>query len=359
MLVGIGGFEMKEPIVNITKNILRLIAEIDEFKGQWRAMDNLAPERLDALKKVATIESVGSSTRIEGARLTDLEVEQLLAGLDIGSFNSRDEEEVAGYAEAMNLVFSGFQDIPVTENHIKQLHNILLKYSGKDGRHRGEYKKLSNNVEAFDADGKSVTVIFETATPFATPRKMTEIVSWTKKTLEFNELHPLLVIAVFIVHFLAIHPFQDGNGRLSRILTTLILLRCGYAYVPYSSMESIVERNKDNYYRALRKTQKTLGTDAPDLEAWILFFLECMKKQKDILAKKLEREKAIIKLPRLSEDILVIAKEHGRITISDIESITKGNRNTIKVRLRELVVDGFLEKHGKGKSTWYTLTNGR
>ncbi|MBU0481830.1 MAG: DUF977 family protein [Proteobacteria bacterium] len=350
---------MKEPSVHITKNILRLIAEIDEFKGQWRAMGNLTPERLDALKKVATIESVGSSTRIEGARLSDLEVEHLLAGIDIGSFKSRDEEEVAGYAEAMNLVFSSFQDISVTENHIKQLHGILLKHSSKDVRHRGEYKKLSNNGEAFDADGKSLGIIFETATPFDTPQKMTELINWTGESLNSKELHSLLILAVFIVHFLAIHPFQDGNGRLSRIVTTLLLLRCGYAYVPYSSMESVIEKNKDNYYRALRKTQKTLETGAPDYDAWVLFFLECMKKQKDILSEKIEREMMIIKLPELSEDILVIAKEHGRITISDIESITKANRNTVKVRLRELVVEGFLEKHGQGKSTWYTLSSRR
>ena len=161
---------MKEPDIIITKEILRLIAEIDEFKGQWKALGNLAPERLNALKKVATVESVGSSTRIEGAKLTDLEVEKLLSGLEVGPFQSRDEEEVAGYAEAMNLIFGSFREIAVTENYVKQLHSILLKYSSKDVRHRGDYKKLSNNVEAFDQDGKSLGIIFETATPFDTPR---------------------------------------------------------------------------------------------------------------------------------------------------------------------------------------------
>jgi Fic family protein len=345
---------VREPDIRITKEILRLIAEIDEFKGQWKALGILAPERLDVLKKVATVESVGSSTRIEGAKLTDREVEKLLTGLEVGSFHSRDEEEVAGYAEAMNLIFGSFGEIAISENHIKQLHSILLKYSSKDVSHHGDYKKLSNNVEAFDQNGKSLGIIFATASPFDTPRKMTALIDWTTSSLAAKELHPLLIIAIFIVHFLAIHPFLDGNGRLSRILTTLLLLQQGYAYVPYCSLESIIERNKDNYYLSLRKAQQTLSTDDSGLDTWLVFFIRCLKTQKDKLAKKIEREKIMLHLPELSEQILSIVKEHGRSTITDIETITRANRNTIKVRLRELVSAGFLVKHGKAKGTWYT-----
>ena len=348
---------MKEPVVNITNKILRLIADIDEFKGAWKALGNLAPDRLNALKKIATIESVGSSTRIEGVKLTDQEVEALLSGLDTRSFQSRDEEEVAGYAEAMNLVFESFWDIPITENHIKQLHRILLQYSSKDTRHRGEYKKLPNHVEAFDQNGKSLGVIFETAPPFETPMKMRALVKWITRALKKNELHPLLVIAVFTVHFLAIHPFQDGNGRLSRVLTTLLLLKNGYSYVPYSSLESIIEQNKDGYYLSLRRAQRTLETNDSGLEAWLLFFINCLQKQKVNLAQKVEREHLMQKLSDLSSQILEIVKEHGRATISDIQSITMANRNTIKIRLRELVTDEYLIKQGKGKGTWYTFGN--
>jgi Fic family protein len=345
---------VREPDIRITKEILRLIAEIDEFKGQWKALGILAPERLDVLKKVATVESVGSSTRIEGAKLTDREVEKLLTGLEVGSFHSRDEEEVAGYAEAMNLIFGSFGEIAISENHIKQLHSILLKYSSKDVSHHGDYKKLSHNVEAFDQNGKSLGIIFATASPFDSPRKMTALIDWTTSSLAAKELHPLLIIAIFIVHFLAIHPFLDGNGRLSRILTTLLLLQQGYAYVPYCSLESIIERNKDNYYLSLRKAQQTLSTDDSGLDTWLVFFIRCLKTQKDKLAKKIEREKIMLHLPELSEQILSIVKEHGRSTITDIETITRANRNTIKVRLRELVSAGFLVKHGKAKGTWYT-----
>ena len=232
---------MQEPTIiiaswGITPEILALIAEIDEFKGAWRALGTLAPERLSALRRVATIESIGSSTRIEGSKLSDREVERLLANLEIKSFASRDEQEVAGYAEVMELVFRSWQDITITENHIKQLHRDLLVYSTKDARHRGEYKTSSNSVAAFDKAGKQIGIVFATATPFDTPRLMTELITWFNQANDDRRLHPLLVIGIFTVVFLEIHPFQDGNGRLSRVLTTLLLLRAGYAYVPYSSL---------------------------------------------------------------------------------------------------------------------------
>ena len=231
--------------ITIDTAILNLIAELDEFKGRWEMLGRLTPDTLQSLRKVATSESVGSSTRIEGARLSDHQVEALLANLDINSFRSRDEEEVAGYAEAMGTVFDSWEHIPMTENHIKQIHGMLLKYSTKDTAHRGEYKKFPNNVEAFAPDGKSIGVIFETATPFDTPQLMTYLVESTRQALADRELHPLLIVAAFVVHFLAIYPFQDGNGRLSPVLTTLLLLRSGYRDVPYSSMERILEANKD------------------------------------------------------------------------------------------------------------------
>jgi Fic family protein len=346
---------MKEPILNITKSILGLVAQIDEFKGAWKAIGSLAPDRLNALKKIATIESVGSSTRIEGVKMTDKEVESFLAGIDTHSFGSRDEEEMAGYAEAMNLIFETYEHMALTENHIMQLHCILLKYSSKDVRHRGSYKKMPNHVEAFDQNGNSLGVIFETASPFDTPMRMEALVAWTHRNFEQKDLHPLLIIGIFTVHFLAIHPFQDGNGRLSRILTTLLLLQNDYLYVPYSSLEAIIEKNKEGYYRALRKVQHTLNSGDKDLGTWLLFFLDCMKKQKDNLAQKIERERLMLRLPELSGRILQVVKDHGSVSISGIQAITQANRNTIKVRLRELVDDGYLTKQGKGKGTFYLL----
>jgi len=265
----------------IDSQLLKLIAELDEFKGRWEALGRLSPEKLSSLRRVSTIESVGSSTRIEGARLSDHAVETLLANLQMHSFRSRDEEEAAGYAEAMNTVLESYEDIPFTENHIRQLHGILLRHSAKDSSHRGEYKKFPNHVVAFDADGNSLGVIFETASPFDTPRRMAELMDWANAAFAEREPHPLLAIAAFVVHFLAIHPYQDGNGRLSRVLTTLMLLKHGYLYVPYSSLERIVEENKDAYYRALRASQKSIGSNEENLDDWVRFFLRTLKQQKD------------------------------------------------------------------------------
>jgi Fic family protein len=314
--------------LTIELEMLDMIGELDEFKGAWRALSTLAPERLSALRHVATIESIGSSTRIEGSKLSDREVEQLLANLEIKSFATRDEQEVAGYAEVMETVFASWSVLILTENHIKQLRRDLLRYAIKDERHRGEYKKLDNHVEAFDETGKSLGVIFETATPFDTPRLMEELVAWASAALSKRTLHPLLVIAIFVVLFLQIHPFQDGNGRLSRVLTTLLLLRAGYAYVPFSSLESVIEQSKDSYYLSLRRTQKTVRTATPNWQPWVMFFLRALQQHKRKLEAKVEREKKILgQLPELALQIYELARERGQIKVEEIIRATASARN--------------------------------
>jgi Fic family protein len=346
---------MDTPKFKILPQYIKLVSVIDEFKGKWQALSRLAPDRLGLLKRVATIESVGSSTRIEGAKLTDSEVEKLLSGLSTTSFRSRDEEEVAGYAEAMELIFESYEKIQSDENHIKQLHQVLLKHSSKDARHSGKYKKLPNHLEAFAADGRSLGIFFETASPFDTPFKMAELLEWFNREWGKGELHPLLLIAIFLVHFLAIHPFQDGNGRLSRLFTTLMLLKSGYSYVPYASLERIIEDNKDQYYLALRRAQSTLYKDNGKLHEWILFFLESLKKQDAVLGSKIETEKVLAQLPPLSQEIVQIIQQHGKVTVRDALKITGANRNTIKVHIAELVRRGRLKMVGRGKGAWYKL----
>jgi Fic family protein len=316
--------------IQITPEILSLIAGIDEFKGAWRALGVLAPDRLSALRRVATMESIGASTRIEGSKLSDGDVQRLLSDLQIKSFSTRDEQEVAGYAEVMELVFSSWQDIALTENHIRQLHRDLLAHSEKDAWHRGNYKTSSNSVAAFDESGKQLGVVFETATPFDTPHLMAELVNWFNAERADSEtmarLHPLLLIGIWVVVFLEIHPFQDGNGRLSRVLTTLLLLQAGYAYVPYSSLESVIELSKEAYYLALRQTQGTIRTKSPDWQPWLIFFLRALAEQ-------------------------------GRITMGEAIRLTNGNRNTLKQHFRGLVERGYLSQHGGGRGVWYEFSS--
>jgi Fic family protein len=340
----------------ITNEILKAISEIDEFKGRWQVIENLAPEKLSHLRRIATIESVGSSTRIEGARLSDADVEQLLSRLETKSFTTRDEQEVAGYAEAMDMIFEGYASITITENHIKQLHGVLLKYSPKDDDHRGKYKKVNNHVEAYDANGKSLGIVMQTATPFETPLLMSELIDWYNESVNEESQHPLIIIAIFIVVFLAIHPFPDGNGRLSRIITTLLLLRAGYTYVPYSSMESIIETNKDSNYLALRRTQQKIYTSEQEWEHWLIFFLKTMVKQIGNLAYKVKQEQTLLaSLPALSRQIIEMAKIRTEITVKEIEDTTKANRNTIKSHLKKLTEQNYLLQIGKGRGVRYII----
>lgn len=359
--------------VLFTPEMVNLMTEIDGFRERWTVTQALAPDRLAALRRVATIESIGSSTRIEGVKLTNSEIEALLRGVKTYSFRSRDEQEVAGYAEVMELIFSSHRDIPLTENHIKQLHSALLKHSSKDERHRGEYKKFPNHVGAVGPDGKILGVIFQTASPFDTPRLMTELVKWTNAQLARRELHSLFVIAAFVVVFLQIHPFQDGNGRLSRALTTLLLLQQGYTYVPYSSLERVIEENKEAYYLALRRAQveldeirltgtpssprKTSDEQAAEkgVEGWFLFFLRSMQRQKAALEAKLANELLLTRLPRLSQQIIALIKDRGPTSVSEVVAVTGANRNTVKAHFRALVADGHLAADGAGRGVRYRM----
>ena len=221
---------------------------------------------------------------------------------------------------------------------------------------QGINRKCSNSVAAFDENGVQIGIVFETATPFDTPRLMSELVQWVNEEHQKAVLHPLLIIGVFVVVFLEIHPFQDGNGRLSRVLTTLLLLQAGYAYVPYSSLESVVEANKEAYYLALRQTQGTIRTDAPNWQPWLLFFLRSLAEQVRRLEKKVEREKIVLAtLPTLSLQIVEFAREHGRITMGDAIRLTGVSRNTLKQHFRDLVERQHLEQHGAGRGAWYGL----
>lgn len=282
--------------------------------------------------------------------------QRLFSNLAIQTFETRDEQEVAGYAELMDLVFSAWQDAPFNENHIKQFHQTLLRHSQKDERHRGQYKTHTNSVAAFDENGVQIGIVFETATPFDTPRLMGELVSWITEERGRAQLHPLLVIATFVVVFLEIHPFQDGNGRLSRVLTTLLLLQAGYACVPYSSLESVIEVNKEDYYLALRQTQGTIRTETTNWQPWLVFFLRTLAEQVRRLERKVEREKIVLAaLPELSLTIVDFAREHGRVTMADAIRLTGASRNTLKRHFRNLAERGSLCQHGSGRGVWYDL----
>lgn len=256
--------------------ILQKIAAIDAFKGRWEVERKMEPTLLKELRMLATVESTGASTRIEGATMTDQEIRLLVQNMKITKLQSRDEQEVAGYYEVLNTVLESFSDIPLTENFIRQLHGMLLRHSSKDQQHRGDYKNLSNQVVATSPGGEQ-RVIFRTTLPHLTPGEMTILLDWTARQFDEKRLHPLLTIATFVYEFLSIHPFQDGNGRLSRLLTTLLLLKTGYDFVKYISFENYIEENKADYYVALMAGQKNRGEENELIPKWMTFFLTGME----------------------------------------------------------------------------------
>jgi Fic family protein len=255
----------------------------------------------------------------------------------------------------MDTIFRNFDEMSLTENYVKQLHAMLLRHSNKDDRHRGEYKTQSNHIETFDTFGKSLGVVFEATSPFDTPREMQDLILWTRESLSDAAYHPLIVTAVFIVTFLAIHPFQDGKGRLSRVLINLLLLKAGYSYIAYSSLESILEKNKDAYYLALQRTQNTIKSDKIDWLPWLQFFLTCLKRQKDHLQIKTDAVGDYAHLSHESMLIMQYVDRNKRITLAEAERvITTIAKPTIKKRLYHLVDSKHLVIHGKARGTWYS-----
>lgn len=343
----------------VYQQISKQFGIIDSFKGKWKNIEGKERKYLKELRKIATIESIGSSTRIEGASLTDQEIEKLLKSVKITRLQTRDQQEVVGYYEALELILDNYSDIELSERYIHQMHGILLKHSNKDQTHKGKYKNLSNQVVANYPDGTQ-RIIFRTTEPHLVENEMRQIISWTNEQFAKEDMHPLLIISAFIYEFLSIHPYQDGNGRLSRLLTSLILMQQGYDFIQYISFENIIEKEKEKYYRALMDGQKNRYKKEERIDKWILFFLDCLI----TLTQRLEIKyatynKLITALNNRQKEILQYFKPNKTVALIEIESALKSySRNTLKKDLAYLVAEGFIQKIGTtGRGVAYHLKN--
>jgi len=340
-------------IQNIPQNIWQIINQIDELKGRWIGGAEINPQALGRLKRSVLITSSGASTRIEGAKLSDEDIEKMMRGLSMQKFADRDKQEVRGYYELLENIFNSFNKIPFSESSIQHLHKELLKYVEKDKLHRGEYKKSENRVEMINEVGQSVGVLFDTTPAWLTPKEMLELVEWTREAITKKEIHPLLIIGNFLVEFLKIHPFQDGNGRLSRVLTNLLMLRAGYEYMPYISHEKLIEDNKVEYYVTLRKSQKTFKTNNPNITSWLEFFFNILLMQAKQAIELLSKEN-IEKL--LSPKQLLVWQyllEVSEATPGEISKNTKVARPTVSQALDTLLRLKKVERIGQGRTTRY------
>lgn len=338
---------------NLPAEIISLLGKIDELKGRWITGAQLSPQVLGRLKRSVLITSTGASTRIEGVKLSDEDIEKVMRGLSIQKFADRDQQEVRGYYELLENIFNSWQTIRFNESSIKHFHKELLKYSEKDQGHLGDYKSGENKVVAYDADGKEVGVIFNPTSPYLTPKEMMELVEATNKLLTEKRYHPLLVIANFVVEFLTIHPFQDGNGRMSRVLTNLMMLQAGYQYMPYASHEKYVEDNKTDYYLSLRQSQKTFNSDSENIKPWLEFLFPILLKQAEFAIDLMSKEN-IEKL--LSEKQLAVwnfVQELDVFSTGDVVKGTEIQRPTVKQSLEVLLKLKKIERIGLGRSARY------
>jgi len=341
----------------IVESVYSLIAEIDSVKMGWKMTGKLLPQAIERLTHSVIVTSTGSSNRIEGNRLTDIEVEVLYRNLRIKKFKTRDEQEVAGYLEMLELVFDSYREIPVKESSIRQLHRDMLKYSDKDARHKGQYKFGSNRVEAKDQSGRVLGIIFDPTPPHLVQKEMQELIGWYDWAIENNFKHPLILIANFTFEYLAIHPFQDGNGRTSRLLSNLMLLQHGYDFAAVVSHEKSIEENKADYYLALNKTQKTWKTGKEDLSDWLLFFLKIIKAQSRQALKILEGDHFESLLSEKQLDLwrwatALPGREFGRKAA--LEALSYPAR-TVESIIKKLLDMKKLERLGEGRATRYKV----
>jgi len=330
--------------------LINQLSLIDRFGGSWAAIERREGQTLKQLKSIATVRSIGASTRIEGSKMTDDEVEALIRNLEIAKLEERDQQEVAGYFEALDLISESFRDIEITEGNLKNLHNLLMKYSEKDAWHKGGYKQVSNEVEATNPDGSKYTIFKTTEPGLATEEAMRNLVEWYKTD---TEAHPLVRAATFVYDFLSIHPFQDGNGRLSRLLATLLLLRQGYSWIEYVSFEQEIESRKSEYYRVLMNCQRQRPGE--DIHDWVLFFLDCLSNIQGLLMKKLDTQNVATRMSPRERKIYQFIENHPGTKSGEMAEKLGIPLPTIKRLLSDMVASKLLQKHGTGAGTNYSI----
>jgi len=340
--------------INLNSEILGKIAQIDEFKGLWSGSLKLSPQILGRLKSSVIITSTGASTRIEGSKMSDAEVKRLLRGWKSKPLKNRDEQEVAGYADLLGRIFDNYKTLQLTENNILHFHSILLQFSEKDRFHRGKYKSTDNAVMLLDENGTE-RILFAATKPFLVKPEMEAIIAWANERIGKKDLHPILVIANLIFEFLAIHPFHDGNGRLSRALTNLLLLRSDYSYMPYVSIEEIIEERKADYYLALRETQNNHKTEHEDIGPWLNFLIDVLLVQTTKAKQLMNEEKPEMVLSEKQEQIFAILQDGEVLSVSEINKRLNNTVPlvTIKQALSRLLALRLIARFGQGRGVRY------
>lgn len=342
--------------------VLNAIARIERFTGQWEVSHTQPSALIERLRKTTVVTSTGASTRIEGSLLSDAEVAKLLSeGCKITKISSRSEREVAGYIKVMEYIYEHFPSLEVSEHTLKALHQLMTSDFTDEmlaPNQRGEYKNIRNDVIETDEATGEQRVWFATTPPGPqTQTSMHALISGYHELLE-KSVPTLLVVAWFVVQFLAIHPFRDGNGRLSRLITTWLLLRHGYTWSEYVSHEKFIEDTKEHYYVALRNTQATLSSNMPSYQDWFDFFMNILMRQISFLEQTLpkdshQQQNISAQLSKNEKKVYELLLKEGEMGISAIENKVGMSTDGLKKLLKRLVDKGIIQRLYQGRATKY------
>ena len=327
--------------------ILGLIAAIYKEAGKQEMYLKQRPEELEKLVEIAKVQSTEASNAIEGIVTTSTRIRQLVE--EKTAPRNRDEQEIAGYRDALNIIHENFDAIPITRNYILQLHKVL--YSHMNNPMAGQTKSVQNYISATYPDGH-IETLFTPLAPFETPEALERICDEYNRVIGNMEAEPLIVIPIFIHDFLCIHPFNDGNGRMSRLLTTLLLYRNGFYVGKYISLEAKIAKNKDLYYAALRQAQEGWHEGTEDAVPFIKYLLGIILSA----YRDFEERFSLVeqKKPALETVRQATLSKIGRFSKQDIRELCPAlSVSSIEGALRKLVASGELKREGNGKSTCY------
>ena len=342
-------FDYKEfPKQLLTSEIVNMLSSLHEFKGKQELYIEAESDVLTALLDIAMIQSTKASNKIEGIYTSDERLEALV--MEKAEPRNRSEEEIAGYREVLAIVHDSYEYIPIRPNNILQLHRDLYSFSGSDTG--GRFKNTDNVIAESGKDGQQ-RVRFIPVPAFQTPEAMENLCNEFNNAIERAEYDPLLLIPMFILDFLCIHPFNDGNGRMSRLLTLLLLYRSGYIVGKYVSMEMLIEKTKETYYEALQNSSIEWHSNQSDYTSFVRYYLGVVLKGYNEFQDRIEHLK-YRKLSKADRVKAVFEKKLGIVKKSDIATLCPDiSETTIERTLKELLEAGFIEKVGKGRATGY------
>ncbi len=331
--------------------IVSLVAQIHECKGKQELFLAQKPAVLEKLVEIAKIQSIEASNKIEGIITTSTRIKQLCE--EKTTPRNQDEEEISGYREALKTIHENFEYIPITHNYILQLHGILYQYSGRSIG--GRFKNVQNYIKETKTDGTEI-IRFVPLAPYETPEAVDTICENYNRAIDNGIVDPLILIPIFINDFLCIHPFNDGNGRMSRLLTTLLLYRSGYVVGRYISLEQKIERTKDVYYDVLQSASAGWHDDKADITRFIKYILGVVLSAYHDFEDRVAL--ADTKLPAIEQVRQAVAKKIGKFTRSEIMELCPSiNRSSVAASLKKLVESGEIFIHGSGRSTFYSKNN--